>query len=332
MSAVPALAPAPGTTTTTGYFNYNKFPIAIRSQSLGVNLTIPPPDPTTGPVPIVDRQGRRVNDPRLDSFCGAGGLTKQLGDPVPLVRLSAESPGVGLSAQPPTKQPAPVKPNQSANRQVQRLPVHATITDRPIPPQPHAPAKTGSTGFTGQGPRPGVTPPGINPAVRAMTVAEAERTGVIGRAHRPTEGLKVEDGVGALTAGKEAPYADETRPPRNAAPPPVRRGPQVHVTTTVGAEVPDAEVMALPLPEADELPPADEFPAEPPRVPLRLPPPNLDETHDEQAPAKVYEYAADGKNFGHYSSLARHVRKHFKEREAELLGPYRRHANDAPGE
>jgi hypothetical protein len=310
----------PKTTSVTGYFNSNNYRIAIRSAAIGVNVTL-----LEGEF-VKDREGKKINDPRLDAFLlTPGGLAKEIGDPVPIRLLSTESgSGVGITAAPYKPQPMPVKRTSTPNQGMARLPSHALITDRPIPPRPALPAPMGSPGFSG-GPvknpvfRPGVTPPGINPAVRAYnSVAESERLGVIQRAHRPVDGMEI---AGDNPNAKAAPYIDEVVRPQRLAPVALpNRGPNVRITTTVGKD--------LPPPTLDD--PDIQYDSGP-SGPLQLEPP-ADLEPVVVDPAKPYICPIDGKAYKNYTSLYRHVKGKYPERLEEVMAPYKSQANAAPGE
>lgn len=331
------------TTTTTGYFNGNKYRITINSNALPLNVTLEPGEFVRERSPD-GKSGRQINDPRLDRFLQPNGLAKQLGDPVPLVTISEKSyEGVGISFQPAKPQPQPIARPLSPTSQVQRAPSNVLITDRKaggvMPPRPHAPNATNGIGFSG-GPvkptLPGVTPPGINSAVKAMAgaagVKQAEEAGIIGRARAPLEGVSANDG---LTA-KDAPYADDigtpgqqrrltegASPAQRQAQPPQR----VTITTPIGKEPTPVVLTDL---NATQIPESDVYGALPDPV---LPPIGgaellgrtdagvLDEASFDRSKPFVCE--ADGKAFSHYSSLQKHVKKNFPLRLEELTAPYK---------
>jgi hypothetical protein len=330
-------APTPAElTTTTGYFNGNKYPLTINSNALALNITLQPGGYICERGPDGKMDGQRINDPRLDGFLQPGGLTKQLGDPTALVLLNTTGgKGIGVSAAPWKPQPMPQQRAINPVQQVQRAPTNVLVSDRKqpggiMPPKPHAPSDKGSAGFTG-GPMakkpelPGFTPTGINPAVRAFPgregVAEAEARNVIRRARPPIEGPDAEDGLSA----KNAPYVDEIVTPgalrrqQEAAPKPPAGGPRVTITTPVGAPPKEPAPVVLTdatvkIPESDVYEGAD------------LPDPTVP---DAPAPAalpeaqKKFVCAADGKSYTRFDNLKKYVLKTYPDRADELLAPYK---------
>jgi hypothetical protein len=70
------------TTLVTGYFNGNKYDLNFNAAVLGINVTL-----GKGAF-LKDRQGRKINDPRLDEYVIPGCLSKELGEtPVEIVGL-----------------------------------------------------------------------------------------------------------------------------------------------------------------------------------------------------------------------------------------------------
>lgn len=154
-----------------------------------------------------------------------------------------------------------------------------------------------------------------------MSVADAERFGVIGRAHRPVEGLKIEgDQIGA----KNAPYIDEMqRPARTATAVPLRpnRGPNVTISTPVGRELPE--------------PNFEEEPMVVPEQPLQLEAPAEEAAIHESGgvdPARPYVCSADGKAYKSYTALYRYAKGKYPEQLAGIMAPYKSQANAVPGE
>jgi len=341
-----AQAAATTLTSTTGYFNGNKFPLTINSNQLALNVTLAPGEFIRERLADGGRGGRNINDSRLDGFLAAGGLTKQIGDPVPEVLINTTGgKGIGVSATAWKPQAMPQPRAINPVQQVQRAPTKVLIQDRitppaggTMPPRPHAPSPAATSplevareraGFSGGPAAPlksaavGVTPAGINPAVRAMSVAEAEARGIIRRARPPVEGPSASDGLDA----KGAPYVDEVGTPgvirrqqQQESVAPARKGPQVTISTPVGAPAPapapapvvltDAEAVQIPESNiyegADNLPDPDIAPA-----PLTL-------TESD----KPFVCAADGKAFKTLVWLRRYVKEKYPDRTEELLSAY----------
>ena len=319
------------TTTVTGYFNGTAHRLNLNSHALGINVFL-----EKGQF-LVDANGHHINDPRLEAFVGERGFSREIGDPVPILRLTPGlgTPGSGVTVSPPQPSPVPIRPTVSANRQLQRTPVSVTISDRPqgggvVPPRPALPGPAGapvSPGFSGGPPRrPGVTPTGISPSVRAMSVKEAEEAGIIARAHRPVEGLEVKDG-NFSAAG--APYADDRpKPVRPSGPPSRPQGPQVRISTPVGRITPPAPAPALPAPEETFLPDpnvGEEAPGQDVTLTdaMQESAPEVAQPSPVPNPARPFICLADGKDFSHYSILSRYARRHFPDRVAEILAPYK---------
>ena len=324
------------TTTVTGYFNGTGHRLNINSNALGLNVTL-----EKGAF-LTDADGNKINDPRLEQFVGERGFSRQIGDPVPFHIIGPNTrTGIGITAAPVVRQPAPVAVPANAVNNLRRLPTQALVTDRgTVPPRTAAPAAIGSPGFAGSPTRPlpqrpGFTPAGINPAVRVMPVAEAEQYGIIGRAHRPVEGLEARDRDGI--SAKDAPYADEViRPARPTPRAVVNHGPSVRITTPVGApDTPPAQPTLsapahFPQPNIDEeqpislsdqdAGPVEESTQEAAPVYEPLPAPVI------KNPARPFVCVLDGKDFTHYSTLSRHVRQKYPDRVAEILAQYQ----DAP--
>jgi len=94
----PARPQTAAETRVVGYYNPNPWPVHIANSALGISLTLL----NKGDY-IVDERGTKINDPRLDQYCGPNQLAKEIGDnviPVYCVpeRIHATSSPTGFSA------------------------------------------------------------------------------------------------------------------------------------------------------------------------------------------------------------------------------------------
>lgn len=185
-------------TNVLGYKNNNNFPISISSDQLGINTQVAPKSY------VVDREGRKINDPRLDYYTRVNGLlSKEFSEkPVPVILLggSPVAPASGASG---VGARAPSAPS---------IPVKAVLNPNSLPASPSA-AKTIMSRLPSVQPmnQSQSAPPQVA-SIRAMTVAEGVKSGVISRpdlrdhfASLPKEDM---DGVAARTA----PYIDKLAP------------------------------------------------------------------------------------------------------------------------
>jgi hypothetical protein len=79
MSNVPAIVP---TTKVVGYFNGNKWPIQLVISKLSITLHLQPGEY------ILDRQGRKINDPFFEVYANSKQLQRETCDkPVPVIRV-----------------------------------------------------------------------------------------------------------------------------------------------------------------------------------------------------------------------------------------------------
>lgn len=158
------------TTLVLGYFNKHNYPINVNSESLGISVGVPAKGW------VVDREGRKINDPRLDAFCRAGLVKEFSTTPVPLVLLNPPQPPPGVGS----------------------IPVRGqTATDLQRTPQP---------------PKGALPVSATNPAnavpITAMSIEEARRRGIISAPTKDKfEAAPAEDTSGAAARG--APYIDQ---------------------------------------------------------------------------------------------------------------------------
>jgi hypothetical protein len=73
-AAAPESEGAPQSTKIIGFFNANRWPINIQSSELGVTIFL-----RNHGEYLVSRDGKKVNDPRLEKYCGVYGLAKEEG-------------------------------------------------------------------------------------------------------------------------------------------------------------------------------------------------------------------------------------------------------------
>jgi hypothetical protein len=313
--------PAP-TTTTTGYYNPNKWPVLIDSSTLSLKLTIPPGKFLT------TADGARFNDPRLDRFVQPGQLARETGQVlVPLVLINpapkAEQNAHGFHGKmrPNTPEPKPKLPPY-----VPPAPAAPAI----IPPRPVAAAKPLRQAVESADP----VDQASRPSHVGMTTAEARRLGLLPANNPPplVEG-KDDDGSpggGAATAPKmSAPKFDRVATLPNAAALTTLRAesataqaiaatPDLEDEAAVSALLAGAEP-ALPEPAVveeaaesaapDEAAPAGETPAQA-------------AVRNRKGKAKTFVCKSDGKAFVYRSELLRHVQKHYPAHVEVLMADY----------
>lgn len=202
---------SPASSTVLGYFNPHSFNVSIASEQLGINVVVP------GKQYLTDREGRKINDERLDSFARGGLLVKEF-SPTPVPRVVLRTTVVPVSA---------------ATAVAVRAPVAGTI----LPP-----------GGKVQLPQPSVPPgqpPSGAPSVGAMTIEQAQRQGLIARPPADRfDRAPNEDGDGAAARG--APYIDQLGGGR-------RKVPAVSVPVPVPQVLPDAAKVAAIDPDSPDV-------------------------------------------------------------------------------
>lgn len=339
------------TTKTVGYFNSNKWSIHLAISELNISLQMKPGEF------ILDKQGRKINDPFFDKYCGPLRLSKEEAD-----------------------QPVEVITVPKLESVQQRFDGHAVgeVTefthDRKGIRQPVMPK-----------PRPAMLRPDQNKSpVTPMTMEEARRAGLVRQTRSVPEDYGATDTTGAPPPGERIPpikYATDTTGAGPAKPKPLPKPLTKPVTKAASAVIQKLEEAAqsdpedagflnrtlkglpdLPRPnipgaeavEASDVEPegsaaetedagmeagvpsdgdgaettSDENEAEPDS----LPEPPLDE--DEQPlsrrnlrPAmpksvKPFVCSVDGVSFRYRSELMAHAKRKFSKRVDEIMEPY----------
>lgn len=179
---MPTASLSPNTTDTLGFFNKKSQPLQISSDHLGINMQVAPKSF------VMDRSGRKINDPRLDFYASAGLLAKELSPkPVPLVLLA----GTPV---------APASPATSVTSST-RTPVRGTITPLGLPNRLPEGTPAAAT-------QPGVSAPGI----QAMSIAQATKMGIIPRPDRRDHFAKLPNEDKTGEAARSAPSIDSVTP------------------------------------------------------------------------------------------------------------------------
>ena len=162
------------TTTVVGYYNPNTWPVNITISDLNITVPIAPRDY------VLDRQGRKVNDPILERYVGPKMLAREQSDkPTALLRISANpSPAPSASSHPVGQG------KKDGNGKWQPTPAAAPGTPGALPPAPSASVSS----------------------VRGMSIEDAKRLGFIG-----AQRLVPEDYGAAETNG--TPTSNERVPP-----------------------------------------------------------------------------------------------------------------------
>lgn len=160
-NSVPATIP---TTTVVGYYNGNRWPIQLVISKLSITLHLQPGEY------ILDRHGRKINDPFFEVYANSKQLQREISDkPVPMIRVPIAVTSVaprsdGLSVHSVTE--------FTQDKQGVRHPVMSKPRD--VPEQP------------------------VNkPSVVAMSMEEARRAGFIRKVREVPEDYGVTDTDGA---------------------------------------------------------------------------------------------------------------------------------------
>lgn len=181
MSTAQSEQPQPKLTTTVGYYNGNKWPIHLVISELGVTLHLQPGEF------ILDKGGRKINDPFFDKYARPLQLSKEVSrnGQVPLIVIP------------------PLTPATAQQRPAHSVTAVTKFTDdrKPIMPVPKpAPAQLSVN----------------TPTHKGMSVEEARRLGLIGSAVREVpEEYGVTDTSGRPVDVHQAPpikYAIESTP------------------------------------------------------------------------------------------------------------------------
>lgn len=164
------------TTNVVGYYNGNRWPIQLVISKLNITLTLEP-----GKY-VLDRQGRKINDPYFEVFANNKQLHRELSQtPVPIIAI----PEVA----------APVTPAAPTNpvRAITEWTRDAKGIRQPVLTQP-APA-----------PQPAPLPPAVvasaSESVKPMSMEEARRRGFVRKVREVPEDYGVNDTTGLPPSG-----------------------------------------------------------------------------------------------------------------------------------
>lgn len=295
------------TTKIVGYFNPNRWPVIVSISAVNLTLTVPPKGY------VLDQNRKKVNDPLLEKFVGADMLARETSKtevpfnlfvrPQPIV-TGAHHNGVSSSADVVKDSRGIVQDTSFDNVQSRHTNVPANVTApshavatysveeavkrkifRPviIPDDSKAPQETDGKSSPVRGDH---LPPVM--IARDATPAEARRMEESGeiRAEKPVE---VKPDQKPVADGEEHDQAEGVDAP----------------TLDVGAHL---KSLSAQLDEVPTAPPVAAAPA-----PVAPPKPVRPD---------MYVCAADGRSFKKKGYLLNHVRKHFPEKEAELMAPY----------
>lgn len=313
-----------GRTDVLGYINKNSYPVQITSDHLGLNIQVPGKVRGAPPAYVLDRAGRKINDPRLDFYCASGLLAKEYSpEPggVPIIALST-SPVVG--AGPSTSVTASMTPAAPV-APVAKTPVRASLTPfgalRPpgalTPPTVALPAPTLANRLPAAAPQVQPAQPGVGaPGIQAMSVAQAAKLGIIPRPDRRDHFSNLPDEDKTGEAARSAPSIDKATPPMTK--PIIPQGLELRSAEVDAAALGASDVVrALPTPVSAVVP-APAAPAAPaPSTVVAAP-------EAPKAPRPTVEFG--GKMFSTAGTLKRALLKQFNGDKAmadEAFEPYR---------
>lgn len=157
------------TTNVVGYYNGNRWPIQLVISKLNITLTLEP-----GKY-ILDRQGRKVNDPYFEVFANNKRLHRELSEtPVPVLVIPEVAPAVTAS------------PSSNPVRAVTEWTRDSRGIRQPVLTQP--------------APKPAALPPAViasaTESVRPMSMEEARAQGLVRRVREVPEDYGVNDTTG----------------------------------------------------------------------------------------------------------------------------------------
>jgi hypothetical protein len=292
-------------TKTVGYFNPNRWPVIVNISAVNLNVTISPKGY------VVDRSGKKINDPLLEKFVGPDMLARETSKTeVPFVLFprpeaivsGAHHTGIASSSEV-VKDSRGIVQDSSFDGVHSRYtgvptgvtaPSHAVATYsveeavkrkifRPviIPDDSNAPKETDGQPVRGDNLPPVMIARDASPS-EARKLAEA---GTI-RVEAPVEVKKDQPVIQEEAAHEEAEGAD---------------GPSLDV----GAHLKQLQ-QQLDAPEA----------------PAPVPAPTTAAPAPKSGRPDKFVCAADGRSFKKKGYLLNHVKKHFPDKEKELMAPY----------
>ena len=160
------------TTNVVGYYNGNRWPIQVVASKLNITLTLKPGEY------VVDRQGRKVNDPYFEVFAVNKQLHRELSKtPVPVIAIPEVTPAVTPSAQ---TNPVRAITEWTRDGKGIRQPVLTQPAPEALPPAVTASASE---------------------SVRPMSMDEARRLGLVRKVREVPEDYGVTDTTGLPPSG-----------------------------------------------------------------------------------------------------------------------------------
>ena len=275
-------------TNVVGYFNANNWPVSFSSSALGLSITVQPRKYLT------DRDGNKINDPRLEQYCRPQMLSKEVtktGETVPLRMIAG---GTAATVAPATS------PLSGFSASVDVPPLAANRAPTALKP----PAKVQQPSTN------------LNP-VMGMTMEEARKRGLVRATTTPPTGPK--DDATTATSAAGAPYIEVARDvgPKGPAKPvlPPDAGPIAKELAAAAAVSPDSPDSSTGLKTI--LAPAIEAVAE-------------SAPRDHSKPVigvpgqtgKPYVCNIDGKGFDYRSQLKKYAARKYPHILDQIMSPY----------
>jgi len=166
------------TTNVVGYYNGNRWPIQLVISKLNITLTLEP-----GKY-VLDRQGRKVNDPYFEVFANNKQLHRELSQaPVPIIAIPVVAP-----AHTPVPQANPVRAITEWTRDSRGMRQPVLTQPEPQPaPQPEA--------------LPAAVIASATESVTPMSMEEARKRGLVRKVREVPEDYGVDDTTGLPPGG-----------------------------------------------------------------------------------------------------------------------------------
>lgn len=283
-------------TKVTGYFNPHPWPLALSISRLGVNLTL-----NKGEF-VKDAMGRKINDPVLEPYTGPNMLSSEKSQTEVDTVYFAKSvrPGQSSSGVGGTSEVSKVTTGSKIKDNVRE------VTQKPaqLKAQP--------------APAPAVKPEARPSSVKAFSIEEARRLGLVGRAPRPEPDLPDDTGPGAAN---NAPTVDQVL---GEEIPTLDTG-KINENYGIPFDIP-TERVSMPIPEPKVKPAQTQD--------LDLPEPKLDESEEgdededeEEAPLvtdseRKFVCGIDKRDFRFRSELEHYAKTTYPEQVDEIMKPY----------
>lgn len=275
-------------TKVIGYFNPHSWPVNITSSRLGLNMTV------KAKQYVLDRDDKKINDPRLEPYVGAKMLAKELSQTPVSIRWI----GSGLGG--PQVAMSPASGFSASNEIPQKSPTGGVIPMRPGP----------------------VMPPGEGNPVRGMTIEEAKRLGLVRQTIRVVDGPP-DDALNPRSA-EAAPVISVAHDIPDKRAKQVAAKAQVNVTPGSIAEslskaaaidVDDPALLEKLKLKGDEVTVTDDSP----KIDDE---PTLPSTGTITPATKKFTCSVDGRGFDYRSQLAKHAKRKYPQSFDVIMGPY----------